>query len=126
MMSRDRSDVRFTPRSRHRRRSGDVHQSVAPEVVVGKTRALMFPEERQRNSPVISYLIPAKEHDMDREHVKGAADKAKGAVKEGAGKLTGDKRMENEGKIDKAKGSAHKAAGDVKDAARDAADAIKK
>ena len=28
---------------------------------------------------------------MDREHVKGAADKVKGAIKEGAGKLTGDK-----------------------------------
>jgi uncharacterized protein YjbJ (UPF0337 family) len=27
---------------------------------------------------------------MDREHVKGAADKVKGAIKEGAGKLTGD------------------------------------
>jgi uncharacterized protein YjbJ (UPF0337 family) len=63
---------------------------------------------------------------MDREHVKATADKAKGAVKEGAGKLTGDKEMETEGKVDKAKGSAHKAAGDVKDAARDAADAIKK
>ena len=43
---------------------------------------------------------------MDREHVKGAADKAKGAIKEGAGKLTGDKDLETEGKIDKAKGSA--------------------
>lgn len=63
---------------------------------------------------------------MDREHVKGAADKAKGAIKEGAGKLSGDKDMETEGKIDKAKGSAHNAAGDVKDAARDAADALKK
>ena len=49
---------------------------------------------------------------MDQEHVKGAADKAKGAIKEGAGKLTGDKDMEAEGKIDKAKGSAHNAAGD--------------
>ena len=48
---------------------------------------------------------------MDREHVKGAADKAKGAIKEGAGKLSGDKDMETEGKIDKAKGSAHNAAG---------------
>jgi uncharacterized protein YjbJ (UPF0337 family) len=62
---------------------------------------------------------------MDREHVKGAADKAKGTIKEGAGKLTGDKEMENEGKLDKAKGSAHNAAGDVKDAARNAADAIR-
>jgi uncharacterized protein YjbJ (UPF0337 family) len=62
---------------------------------------------------------------MDREHVKGAADKAKGTIKEGAGKLTGDKEMENEGKLDKARGSAHNAAGDVKDAARNAADAIR-
>jgi uncharacterized protein YjbJ (UPF0337 family) len=56
---------------------------------------------------------------MHREHVKGAADKAKGTIKEGAGKLTGDKEMEVEGKVDKAKGSAHNAAGDVKDAARE-------
>jgi len=56
--------------------------------------------------------------------VKGAADKAKGAIKEGAGKLSGDKDLETEGRIDKAKGSAHKT-GDVKDAARDAADALK-
>jgi uncharacterized protein YjbJ (UPF0337 family) len=60
---------------------------------------------------------------MDREHVKGAADKAKGAVKQGAGKLTGDKEMERE--ADKAKGGAHKAAGNVKDAARNAADSLK-
>jgi uncharacterized protein YjbJ (UPF0337 family) len=63
---------------------------------------------------------------MDREHVKGAAEKAKGAIKEGAGKLGGDKEMETEGKIDKAKGSAHNAAGDIKDTARDAADALRK
>ena len=63
---------------------------------------------------------------MDREHVKGAADKAKGAVKQGAGKLTGDKELEREGQADKAKGDVHKAAGNVKDAARHAADSLKK
>ncbi|WP_036007753.1 CsbD family protein [Bradyrhizobium yuanmingense] len=63
---------------------------------------------------------------MDREHVKGTADKAKGAIKEGAGKLTGDKDLEAEGEMDKAKGSAHNVAGNVKDAARDASDALKK
>jgi uncharacterized protein YjbJ (UPF0337 family) len=57
---------------------------------------------------------------MDREHVKGAADKLKGAIKDTAGKLTGNKNLEAEGKLDKAKGSAHNLAGDVKDAARDA------
>jgi uncharacterized protein YjbJ (UPF0337 family) len=55
---------------------------------------------------------------MDKEHVKGAADKAKGAIKDTAGKVTGDKELQAEGKMDKAKGSAHKAAGDVKDAVR--------
>jgi uncharacterized protein YjbJ (UPF0337 family) len=55
---------------------------------------------------------------MDREHVKGFAEKTKGAIKEGAGKVAGDKRLEGEGKFDKAKGAAHNVAGDVKDAAR--------
>jgi uncharacterized protein YjbJ (UPF0337 family) len=59
---------------------------------------------------------------MDREHVKGAADKAKGAIKDAAGKITGDTKLETEGKIDKAKGSAHNVAGDVKDAVRKATD----
>jgi uncharacterized protein YjbJ (UPF0337 family) len=55
---------------------------------------------------------------MDREHVKGTADKAKGAIKDAAGKVTGDKELQQEGKLDKAKGSAHSAVGDVKDAVR--------
>jgi uncharacterized protein YjbJ (UPF0337 family) len=50
---------------------------------------------------------------MDREHIKGAADKVKGAVKDTAGKVTGDKKMQAEGKMDKA-------VGDAKDTARDA------
>ena len=57
---------------------------------------------------------------MDREHVKGAADKAKGAIKDAAGKVTGDKELQAEGKLDKAKGSGHNAVGDVKDSLRDA------
>ena len=55
---------------------------------------------------------------MDREHVRGAADKAKGAIKETTGKVTGDKQLQSEGKVDKAKGDLHNAAGNVKDAAR--------
>jgi uncharacterized protein YjbJ (UPF0337 family) len=59
---------------------------------------------------------------MDREHVKGAVDKTKGAVKETVGKVTGDTKTETEGKFDKAKGSAHNVAGDIKDAGRKALD----
>jgi uncharacterized protein YjbJ (UPF0337 family) len=56
---------------------------------------------------------------MDKEHVKGAVDKAKGSVKDAVGGLTGDTKMQAEGKIDKVKGAAHNAAGDVKDALKD-------
>lgn len=57
---------------------------------------------------------------MDREHVKGTADKVKGTIKDTAGKVTGDKKLETEGKLDKAKGSAHNVAGNLKDAAKEA------
>lgn len=56
---------------------------------------------------------------MDKEHLKGAADKAKGSAKDAFGKATGNERMQAEGKADKAKGAIHHAAGNVKDAARD-------
>ena len=58
---------------------------------------------------------------MDKEHIKGAADKVKGAVKDAAGKMTGDKDLQAEGKMDKAKGEAHKITGDIKDAVKKAA-----
>lgn len=56
---------------------------------------------------------------MDKEHVKGAADKVSGATKEAAGKMTGDKKLEAEGKLDKAKGAVRDFAGDVKDDIKD-------
>lgn len=57
---------------------------------------------------------------MDKEHVKGAADKAKGAVKDAVGGLTGDAKLQAEGKVDKAKGAVRSAVGDVKDAVKGA------
>jgi len=56
---------------------------------------------------------------MDKEHIKGAADKAKGSIKDAVGGLTGDIKLQAEGKIDKVKGAAHNAVGDVKDALKD-------
>jgi len=64
----------------------------------------------------------SKEAVMDKEHIKGAADKAKGAVKDAAGKMMDDKGLQAEGKMDKAKGEARQALGDAKDAVRRATD----
>ena len=55
---------------------------------------------------------------MDKEHVKGAADKAKGAVKDAAGKMMNDKELQAEGKMDKAKGAARQALGDARTPSR--------
>lgn len=57
---------------------------------------------------------------MNSDHVKAAAEKAKGVVKEAAGKVTDNKRLEAEGKLDQAKGEARKVVADVKDAAKKA------
>ena len=61
---------------------------------------------------------------VDKNRVEGALDKAKGAVKEGVGNLTGDEKTKAEGKTDKAKGAAESAVGGAKDTVRDAAKKI--
>jgi uncharacterized protein YjbJ (UPF0337 family) len=43
---------------------------------------------------------------MEKEHVGSAADKAKGAMKDAAGKMIGDKGLQAQGEMDKAKGEA--------------------
>ena len=60
---------------------------------------------------------------MDEEHVKAAADKVAGTVKEGAGHVTDNKKFENEGKSDRAKGAMHN--GDAKDAGEEAIASVK-
>lgn len=57
--------------------------------------------------------------DMDKEHLKGTAKKVEGGAKEAAGKVSGDRSLEAEGKLDKAEGEVRKTVGDVKDAVRD-------
>jgi CsbD-like len=47
------------------------------------------------------HLRPKEIHIVDTNRVKGALDKAKGAIKEGVGNLTGDEKMKAEGAADK-------------------------
>jgi len=53
---------------------------------------------------------------MDKDRVKGSATNLGGKAKEAAGKMTGDSKLQGEGKIDQAKGKVQNAAGNVKDA----------
>ena len=55
---------------------------------------------------------------MDKERIKGSAEQAKGAIKETAGKILGDSKLEGEGKADRAEGKVRNAVGGLKDALR--------
>lgn len=57
---------------------------------------------------------------MDKDRAEGAGKQVKGSIKDAAGKLTGDKKLQAEGKIDKATGKVQSEFGKAKDAARDA------
>lgn len=57
---------------------------------------------------------------MHKDQVKGAAKDAKGSIKEGVGKATGNDRMAAEGASERVAGKVQKGVGSLKDAARDA------
>jgi uncharacterized protein YjbJ (UPF0337 family) len=55
---------------------------------------------------------------VDKDRIKGSAEQAKGAVKEAAGKILGDKKLETEGQAEKAVGKVQNAIGGLKDTLR--------
>ena len=57
---------------------------------------------------------------MDKDRIKGSAGQAKGAVKQAVGKITGDAKLQAEGRADKAAGKVRNAVGGLKDSLRDA------
>jgi uncharacterized protein YjbJ (UPF0337 family) len=59
---------------------------------------------------------------MDKDRIEGTAKQAKGAIKDAAGKVTGDSKLQAEGKADKAEGKLQNAVGGLKDKAREALD----
>jgi uncharacterized protein YjbJ (UPF0337 family) len=57
---------------------------------------------------------------MDKDRIEGSASQAKGTLKQAAGKLSGDAKLQAEGAADKAKGKVQNAVGGLKDTLRDA------
>ena len=56
----------------------------------------------------------------DHDRIEGAAKNIGGQFKEGVGKLTGDAKLETEGRADRVEGKIQNAVGGVKDSLRDA------
>jgi uncharacterized protein YjbJ (UPF0337 family) len=56
---------------------------------------------------------------MNKDRIEGAANQAKGKVKEAAGKAVGDGKLQSEGLADQVKGKVQNAVGGFKDAMKD-------
>jgi len=59
---------------------------------------------------------------MNKDQVKGQFNQAKGQIKEVAGKIVGDKTMENKGKLQDIGGKIQESYGDAKEEIKKAAD----
>lgn len=57
---------------------------------------------------------------MHKDQIEGAGKQARGAVKDAVGKMTGDAKLQADGKLDKAEGKIQGEVGKAKDAVRDA------
>ena len=55
---------------------------------------------------------------VDKDRIRGSAEQAKGKVKEVVGKVTGDSKLESEGKSDRLNGKVQNAVGGLKDTLR--------
>jgi uncharacterized protein YjbJ (UPF0337 family) len=56
-----------------------------------------------------------KENVMNKDRIEGAGREAKGKIKAGVGKATGDEKLKTEGKIDETTGKAQNSVGRLKD-----------
>lgn len=56
---------------------------------------------------------------MNKDRIEGTSKQVSGAVKDAAGKLTGDAKLQAEGKAEKFAGKAQNAVGGIKDALKD-------
>lgn len=57
---------------------------------------------------------------MDKDRSAGIGHQVKGTIKEAAGKVTGDRKLQAEGKAEKVGGKVQNAYGGAKDSIRDA------
>jgi uncharacterized protein YjbJ (UPF0337 family) len=65
------------------------------------------------NLNLLSWRYTKERQIMDKDRIKGSAQQAKGKMKEVAGKITGDAKLEGEGKADKASGKIRNAVGGI-------------
>jgi len=73
-------------------------------------------QSNPRTKPAV--MIIKEGQPMDKDRIAGSAKEVKGSVKEAAGKLVGDAKLEAEGRANKVEGKIQNAIGGMKDAAK--------
>jgi uncharacterized protein YjbJ (UPF0337 family) len=63
---------------------------------------------------------------VDKDRIAGSAKEIKGAVKQGAGKLVGDAKLESQGSAEKTEGKIQNAVGGLKDKLKETTKAAKR
>ena len=71
---------------------------------------------------VIAITITHARTKMNKDRIEGSVEQAKGKVKEVAGKVTGDSKLENEGKAQQVAGKVQNTVGGLKDTVKEAVD----
>ncbi|CAB3751253.1 hypothetical protein LMG29542_01449 [Paraburkholderia humisilvae] len=84
------------------------------------TPVALVPEPAQDGRQIIHESDSHWRSTMNKDQVKGTAEKVKGKVNEAVGRATGDRKQEVKGDVQQAAGEARKNAGDVKEAIKDA------
>lgn len=59
---------------------------------------------------------------MHKDEIEGAGKEVRGNIKAGIGKMTGDKKLQADGELDKAEGRVQREVGKVKEKAQEALD----
>jgi uncharacterized protein YjbJ (UPF0337 family) len=87
-----------------------------------RRRAFRRRSERRQEGTVIAparcFHDATRGDNMDEDRAKGSMKNVKGKIKEGAGRMLGDSKLETEGKMDKAEGKIQNTIGGIKDALR--------
>jgi uncharacterized protein YjbJ (UPF0337 family) len=88
--------------------------------LLGLHQKIIFGPHRETDLCPYRYIHEhqTRKTSMDKDRIKGSAQQAKGKMKEVAGKISGDAKLESEGKADKASGKVRNAIGGLKDTLR--------
>jgi uncharacterized protein YjbJ (UPF0337 family) len=101
------------------KRTLPVYAAMAAQWGCSSYRAAAFPIFEYGVPAVYRHMLEEQVMSMNKDQVKGRTKEAEGKIKEVAGKLVGNEKLEEKGKVQKVLGEAQAKFGDVKKDVKD-------